>query len=291
MMVKFKWHRVTQFLTVSFIAAGVGVMTYLEEVTFINQLCALVTSAFMMWGIFYFIQLLPHIGHYVIIIQSMIGDILHFQLLFWLMFAPFPFTFYMVVHSGLDCSSSNEFGDFVRMTHDSFLILLNLFDMSHYMNNVDSPWLLAAVHILFVLISAIMMLNFLISLLSNSVSKIAKHSHIIMSLQCLSVIFSMESRCFKLLRNYYIKQMKACRFVICQDDKIYLQAIENIYDVNRCVDNYAESINKREITSLNQYVNLSRDLKDCPYIDDYYSAKDKCTIVEACPNNSRLNFM
>ena len=214
MIVRFRWYRVTQFMTVSFIAAGIAAMIYLQQATLINQLCALVTRAFMMRGIFYFIQLLPHIGHYVIIVQSMIGDILHFQLLFWLMFLPFPFTFYLVVQSGLDCSNSNEFGDFVRMVYDSFLILINLFDISYYMNRVESPWLLAAVHILFVLICAIMMLNFLIALLSNSVSKIAKHSHIIMPLQSLSVIFSIESRCFKLLRNYYVRQMKSCKYFV-----------------------------------------------------------------------------
>ena len=280
MLVRFLWYRVTQFLTVSFIAAGVGIMTYLEQVTLVNQLCALVTSAFLMWGIFYFIQLLPHIGHYVIIIQSMIGDILHFQLLFWLMFLPFPFTFYLVVHSGLDCSNTKEFGDFVRMGHDSFLILLNLFDITHYMNTVDSPWLLAALHILFVLICAIMMLNFLIALLSNSVSKIARHSHVIKPLQCLSIIFSVESRCATFLRNYYMKKLKSCRYFVIKKDKIYLQTIESIYDTDTFMENDRYTALTRPSHGISKNIDLTKIenllyLKNCPYVDLSYCLKDK----------------
>ncbi len=204
------------------------------QVTLVNQLCALITSGLMMWGIFYFIQLLPHIGHYVTIIQSLLGDILHFQLLFWIMFLPFPFTFYMVLHSGLDCSKSDEFGDVLRMLHDSFLILINLFDISFYMNRVDSPWLLAAIHILFVLISAIMMLNFLIALLANSVTKIVNHSKVIMPLQSLAVVFALESRCYKILRRYYLNKLKCHKNFVVAENKIYLQIVESIPPPNNC---------------------------------------------------------
>ncbi len=230
MIVRVAWYRTTQFLTVSFIAAGIAVMLHLEETTLINQLCALVTSSFMMWGIFYFIQLIPRMGHYVIIIQSMIGDMVHFQLLFWLMFFPFPLTFYMVLHSGLDCSGSTDFSNMVSIVHDSFLILLNSFDISFYMGQVDTPWLLAAIHVLFVLICAIMMLNFLIALLSNSVAKISCYSDIILPLQSLAVVFTLEGRCYKLLRKYYARTLASCKHFVCKEGKIFLQTVESIYD-------------------------------------------------------------
>ena len=141
-----------------------------------------------MWGLFYFIQLLPSVGHYVIIIQNMIGDLLHFEMIFWLLFLPFPLSFYLVLQDELDCSASNDFSSLTRILHDTFLILLNVFHIPQYMENLEHKWLLASLHVLFVIVCAIMSINFLIALFSNSVSDIAKHGKVIMPLQRLSVI-------------------------------------------------------------------------------------------------------
>ena len=227
---KSTWYRFVQFATVAFVAITLVAINFVDNTKYVQQISALAISSFLMWGLFYFIQLLPSVGHYVIIIQNMIGDLLHFEMIFWILFLPFPLGFYLVLQDELDCSASSDFSSLTRIVHDTFLILLNVFDIPHYMERLEHKWLLASHHVFFVIICAIMSINFLIALFSNSVSDIAKHSKIIMPLQRLSVICNLERRCCKVLRNYYAKQLKSCTNVSCENEKVYLHTVESVYE-------------------------------------------------------------
>ncbi len=57
-----QWYRVTQFLTVSFIAGGTFTLYLMREASLINHIGQIVTSCLLMWSILYFIRLLPNIG-------------------------------------------------------------------------------------------------------------------------------------------------------------------------------------------------------------------------------------
>ena len=232
MIVKSTWYRFVQFATVTLVALTLAAIICVDNTKYVKQVSALAISNLLMWGLFYFIQLLPSVGHYVIIIQNMIRDLLHSEMIFWLLFLPFPLSFYLVLQDELDCSASNDFSSLTRILHDTFLILLNVFDIPQYMEHLEHKWLLASLHVLFVIVCAIMSINFLIALFSNSVSDIAKHGKVIMPLQRLSVICNLEWRCCKVLRNYYAKQLKSCRSknFLCENDKVYLQTIESAYD-------------------------------------------------------------
>ncbi len=172
----------------------------------------------------------------------MITEMLHFEVVFWMMFLPFPFAFFHLLESGLDCSQSGPFSDPIRMIHDTFSIVLNLFDIPYYMDIVNSPWLLGTIHILFILAIPIMMFNFLIALFANSVAEVSASKDIAMMVQRLSIIFILEWRFQKLLRKYYIYRSKGCKHFLHRNGKIYLVSVESIYDVNPCFIDTQEQI-------------------------------------------------
>ncbi len=183
-------------------------------------------------------------GHYVLIIERMIKEMLHFEVVFWIMFLPFPFAFFHELESGLDCSQSGPFSNPIRMIHDTFFIVVNLFDITHYMDIVESPWLLGTIHILFVLAIPIMMFNFLIALFANAVAEVTASKDIAMMVQRLSIVFILEWRFQKLLQKYYVYMSRHCIHFLHKGGKVYLVSVESIYDVNPCFTGDQEQLLK-----------------------------------------------
>ncbi len=230
-IVRTEFYRLMQLVNLVGTAAYLSAISLQTQVPVLNNYLVLQAVGPLIWGVFYLLQLLPSIGHYVIIVEKMVGDMIHFEAIFWLLLLPFPICFYLALQDATDCSTSSDFSSVAYMFYDTFLLLLNMFDMSHYMHTVEHAWLLFFTHLLFFIIIVVMTLNFLIALFSNTVAEITRHAAVIMPLQRLSVTCLLEWRCrsFSLLRRYYRHKLKRCPQFICENGKVYLQTIESVY--------------------------------------------------------------
>ncbi len=230
LIVRAEWYRVFQFLTVTTAAIYTTGLAFWVTNPIINKLFPVVVCVCLMWGLFYLLQLMPSFGYYIIIIEKMIGTLMNFELIFWFLFLPFSVGFYILLKEELDCTTSKEFSGFGYSLHSTVLIMLNMFDLSTYVERMDYGWLLGFFHFFFFLVVVVMALNFLIALFSYSVSEISKHSRLIMPVQRLSIICVLEWRCRRFLGRYYRRKLRSCGCYVFENDRIYLQTIESIYE-------------------------------------------------------------
>ena len=132
-----------------------------------------------MWGVIYFLQVLPWISIYAIAVQRMLQVFTCFTLIFVIFFCAFALPFRRIL-LGNSSECSKNFDTLGETIKSSFLVMINLMDFRQH-ENVDKTSLYA-LHILFVFFISILLVNFLIALMTQSISDIfANRSAIIQS--------------------------------------------------------------------------------------------------------------
>ena len=155
------------------------------------------TCIFSTWSLMFFIQVLPSIGFFAVAMQRMMKVLWHFILVFVITFLPFPHAFYKVlepVDTSNGCTNKDFSPDVVSTYYNSFTVLLNMVDFTQYrvMITEDGYFVLLFLHVGYVFTLAILLINFLIALLSSSVSEVMENKDTIMTIQKLSVIYQTE---------------------------------------------------------------------------------------------------
>ncbi len=168
------------------------------------------------WSLLFFIQLLPALGYFVTIIQRMLKDMFHFLVLYVILFFSFSQTFYNLFFMNSVCSQ--EFYTVPRSMYSTFKIMLNMVDMDF--QGADQTDV-AILHITYVIVVPILLVNFLIALMSNSVSDVAENRYIIMTLQRLSAALLVEERLGRVISRLYQIQQK--KLFVVKEGRVYVQ--------------------------------------------------------------------
>ena len=168
------------------------------------------------WSLLYFVQLLPVTGHYVIVIQLMLADLGNFSILYFLLVIPFIQGFYRIGNEG---TCTEEFSGIWSTLYSSFMIMLNMMNLRGL--EVPDAVALYCIHYGYVIIIAIMLINFMVATMSNTATQVFDNSQVIKWVQRLSVINPIERRCHRVLSWYY-KWMQKRHFLV-RDGRIYVR--------------------------------------------------------------------
>ena len=144
------------------------------------------------WSVMFFIQMLPYAGNFVNSIQKMLAIMAQFTFVYAIILIPFPHAFNVFLREEGLCSTVKGFETFGHGIYSVFRIMLNMIDLTTY----KSPTLVAAyvLHIIYVFMVAILLVNFLIALMSSSVGEVVDAGSVIMLVQRLSVLTLVEWR-------------------------------------------------------------------------------------------------
>ena len=97
--------------------------------------------------------------------------------------------------------------------------------------DVPDSSVLFILHVVFVFVIAILLVNFLIALLSTSAGKVQEHQDTIVMIQRLSIINTVERRLRKCF-DWYFKRM--CQYLYVEENgRIYLVAVKT--NINRSI--------------------------------------------------------
>lgn len=168
----------------------------------------------------YFLMLFPYVGKTVTTVQSMLLDTARFIVIFFLWLLPFVhlFTGFVQIRSNTGCVP--EFSSFPRTIYTLFLVMLNVYDLSGL--DVSNAVVLYVFHVLFVLIIAVLLLNFLIAIMSTSASKVENDKQVILMLNQLAIVVRLEENIFWLTKLVY-KKLRRFGFH-CTGDKVLIRS-------------------------------------------------------------------
>ena len=227
-----------------------------DNVTFYGT----VTGA--IWSLLFFVQLVPYIGYFAIVLKLMLKETSLFILYIITFTVPYTALFIRIFNNKSrkgECDSNWK--DFSTSMYSNTLLLFNMMNFSA--DNEESEYLfkqaqvllkihslirsfksdhksfiihlpnsyffskftiLQVLHVLFVIHISLMMMNFLIALLSNSLATVLKDKDVIMAIQEINVALSAEFRfCSEapsLSKLYYSWVIPKC--YILKDNKVYL---------------------------------------------------------------------
>ncbi len=154
-----------------------------------------------MWPLLCFLELLPSIGYRVLLVQKALKDVLSFGFVLFVFILPYPHGFFNILKGICGEESFSNIG--VAM-YSSFKIMLNMIDLEQYKSKegVDLT-ALYFMHVFYVFLVVILLLNFLIAILSYTVSEVSENRSTITVLQKLSMLNVVERRLNWVFRFYY----------------------------------------------------------------------------------------
>ena len=191
----YRFYCYSHFFT-GFVYVIAGVLSILDlngSKTLVNWLITLVCTS-SLWSVLYFVQTFPSIGHFAIAIQRMVWVLWQFIVVFTITFSPFAQAFYRLLQQPDGCPNPEFSSSPLLHFYNTFLLMLNMVDLKQYKNDIKEGdyGVLLFLHVVFVFMLPILLINFLIALLSTSVAEIMEHKDVIMEVQRLCVISQTE---------------------------------------------------------------------------------------------------
>ncbi len=178
-----------------------------------------VASVGSVWGSLYFIQILPSVGYFVISIERMIRDLVQFICVFVIFHFSFTYAFIKL----LDVSARTgecpvHFSSMTESFYGTFMIMLNMINLRKY-NSADNTSLYT-LHVLYVFMAAILLINFLVATFSSSYSEVSLNKHVISRIQALSLATVVENRIPTFM--WPLSRWMQKRYFVVEDDKLYI---------------------------------------------------------------------
>ena len=168
--------------------------------TFDNITYVLFSSS-LAWSIMQFVQLLPGIGCFIVALQRMLGNLIAF-LIFFLGFVLCMGVIILRVlsYGKIDCMEEVRTSE--NATYSTFLILLNMLNLKTL--EIIQENLAVILHVILVFVGNIMLLNFLIALFSANVTWVDQHKEVIVTVQRICVVMTLDIRLHWILRGPYM---------------------------------------------------------------------------------------
>ena len=117
------------------------------------------------------------------------------------------------------------FNHYLPFLFSTFTIMLNMINLREIEG--PEPVSLYFLHVLYVFMMSILLLNFLIAVFSDSVNNVNQNHSVIYDIQTLSIIHTVENRLQWLFRKWYPHSCK--RLFVCERDRIYLPVYHRIF--------------------------------------------------------------
>ena len=176
------------------------------------------------WSTFYFLQMIPSLGHYVVALQFMLFDFIRFCVLFSMLFISYVLAIQILVSQNAVGVCPPQFKDLIESAYSAFLTMLNMIDYQSI--SFRNPQIVYAFHSLFVLSMAVLVLNFLIGVLSNTYTFMEDHATIITKIQHMSIVMTVDYRVSCILNR--IQQCFKRRHYIIEDKRILFTYVHHI---------------------------------------------------------------
>ncbi len=170
----------------------------------------------IVWSCMEFIQLLPVVGHFTVALQRMLRDMYGFIVLWICLTISFSEIFFRIANKN-EIVCLPQFTNFGMSFYSTFRILVNMLDFRKVPAN-DSTLLL--LHIVYVFISSILFINFLIAKISGSFNWVNKHKYLILAIQRMCMLLIIDNRMSHLCNNQYRKFQK--RFFKVEGERMYI---------------------------------------------------------------------
>ena len=175
-----------------------------------------------MWGvilyIMFFLQLAPFFGPFAITIMRLLLDVIRFAILMFLTIVAWSAVFVSIMNTKTKQGCIPEFDGLGRTMYTMFNMSLNMVTFTDF--KVVHPGFVYMLHVLGTLLVAILLYNFLIGILSNSVAEMAANMGVIVMLQHHFAAMIMETTYWPLVRHYYRRIQP--RHFTCENGRIYV---------------------------------------------------------------------
>ena len=187
-----------------------------------DHILYLIVSYGCVWGVLYFLQVLPWISIYAFAVQRMLQVLIRFMVIFFLFLFAFAISFRRTL---LDKSHGCpiHFDTLGETVYSTFLVILNLVNFRVYESgNTHALYML---HIFFVFFMSVMLINFLIAIMTQSFANVFENRCVIIQTQRLALILTIQCRLawpmqalYKILQRkafvFHNKRLCVCRTVI-----------------------------------------------------------------------------
>ena len=175
-------------------STGFYVALTLDNVFFVFISCG------SMWGVVYFLQVLPWISIYAIAVQRMVQDFVRFALIFFIFLTAFALSFRRIL-LGDSYECPKNFDTIGETLYSSFLVIINLVNFREY-PNVDKVSLYV-LHVVFVFFIPILLINFLIAAMTRSFSDVYTNRQAITQTQRLALMVTIQLRLARPMQSLY----------------------------------------------------------------------------------------
>ena len=149
------------------------------------------------WSVLYFIQLIPMLGYYVMSIQRMLKDFMNFALMLMFFFFTYTIAFYKLLRTN---ETVKDFHKIPESIYSVFRLMLNMVDL--FNPDAEVGFAVYVVHISFVFMVAILLVNFLIATMTSSYDLVMSSREVLFKIQRLSVSVTVDQRFPRLLTPF-----------------------------------------------------------------------------------------
>ena len=222
LVVNVKFYRTCEFVTMllSIFIIGVAIQTHENlhntDVAFVSfvYFIRVLLPVFIVWSVFYFIQVLPWIGDSIISIQGMVKDMFRFVILMAIFNLPFMHLFYIGLSNESLQGCIEDFRSVPMAFYSLFRLSLNMVDPTNY--EIEHEASFYFMHAVFVYVVGIVLLNFLIAVMANVQAFLEANRSVLMTLNTLSVACYAELRMRSILAPIYRRVRPNAYFVNVQ---------------------------------------------------------------------------
>ena len=177
--------------------------------TYPVQMLFVIMVSCSVWSLLFFAQLIPVVGIYVMATQRMLHSLAKFGLVILIFILPFGFIFPKFISQNDDGTCPEEFNSIISSFYTSFTVILNMVDFRSFdAPSKESLWL---VHVLYMTFIAVLLLNFLIAIFSDTFKDIADNPEVVCTIQWLSIMASIDFRLPRCMRPI-VEKMKRRHF-------------------------------------------------------------------------------
>ncbi len=178
-----------------------------------------VISVGSIWSLFYFIQIIPNVGYFVISIQRMVTNLVQFILIFCLFHLSFVYGFLKILNmSFLTGICPMYFTSIGESFYGLFMIMLNMVNLHQY--NSPNETSLFILHIFYIFIVAILLINFLVAIFTSSYADVEETKDVIYRIQALSLAVVVENRIPEFM--WPLSRWLQKRYFVVEGDKLYI---------------------------------------------------------------------
>ena len=174
----------------------------------------------------FFCTVIPRLGHFSIIIEQTVMDILNFTFFYVFVLLGFSAAFYTLFQMEDDVE---EFGSYRRTVFTVFYMTFNVIDVDTLLMARAPPAAIIC-FVIYVVIVVVALLNFLIAILSQTVSELTESRHIAFSLNRASVaLFLQEYTLVRFFKNT-MSRISKCGHKFTSDPLCSVTVVEYRHD-------------------------------------------------------------